>query len=445
MDDPGGGGPSVGPPGGVGSPSGGLPVPKTSSSSRSNVDVNSRVLKTKPTATETQLKTYYDMFTSNKQYYDKFFTITSAEDNRNLTEINTIKANKDLLEFLGGQPPNVKELRSGAIQVEVSSLEQSSRLTKLQTLAGCRVKVTSNDFMNQSKGTIYYQNGPKFTDNEIVEAINEVSEVKVTDIYRMKKKVDNVLTELPIYLLTFQSTVIPGSVKIGWTRCSVRLYFPRPRRCFKCQEFGHGIKTCRSSTICMQCGTSEEDDVDHAVPCRLPAKCPNCNGPHAASSHDCPRYLKEQKVLNLQVNERVSYSVARRKVFASRFQETRSRTRQDTSFSQAVQSNVIPTQEAETFSPSPIITTRRPYTTNRPKPQENNRKRPLSDSSCPNNNKQTTPEPSPIERVCCPAPSVLPNSASQRTPPDLQCMKRPDNLKKNNKNHKSGKQPKRDH
>ena len=55
--------------------------------------------------------------------------------------------------------------------------------------------------MNQSKGTIYYQNEPKFTDEEIVEAINEVSEVKVTDIYRMKKKVDNVLTSYPsIYL-----------------------------------------------------------------------------------------------------------------------------------------------------------------------------------------------------------------------------------------------------
>ena len=45
------------------------------------MDVNSRVLRTKPTATETQLKTYYDMFTSNKQHYDTFFTITFAEDN----------------------------------------------------------------------------------------------------------------------------------------------------------------------------------------------------------------------------------------------------------------------------------------------------------------------------------------------------------------------------
>ena len=74
--------------------------------------------------------------------------------------------------------------------------------------------------------------------------------------------------------------------------------------------------------------------------------------------------------------------------------------------------------------------------------RENNRKRPLSDSSCPNNNKQSTPEPPPIECVCCPVPSVFPNCASKRTPPDLQCMKRPDNPKKNNKIWKS---TKRDH
>ena len=42
---------------------------------------------------------------------------------RKFTEINTIKANKYLLEFRREQPPNVKELRSGTIQVEVSSLQ----------------------------------------------------------------------------------------------------------------------------------------------------------------------------------------------------------------------------------------------------------------------------------------------------------------------------------
>ena len=208
--------------------------------------------------------------------------------------------------------------------------------------------------MNQCKGTIYYRNNPKFTDQEIIDAINETCEVKVVDIYRMKKRVDSNLVELPIYLLTFQSTILPSFVKIGWTRCSTRTYIPRPRRCYKCNEYGHGIKTCRNPSVCMTCGEAcGEENNTHPNPCTSTPKCPNCSGPHNAASKDCPRYTKEQLVLTAQALEGLTYQAARKKVFkesAKKLQNTRPTYAEKTAPDDSDLSDIPPT-------PSPVIRT----------------------------------------------------------------------------------------
>ena len=332
MDDPGGGGP-------ISAASAGDVV-----SSPESRGPGGRPLTTKSNnkATVAQLEAYYSMFSGESQIYDKFFTITSADPNRPLTTINTIKANRDLEQFIGGAPEDVRELRSGSILVKVANNKQSENIQKLTVLAGCKVEVRSNDRMNQCKGTIYYRNDPNFTNAEIMAAINENSEARVVDIYRMKKKTNNNLVDLPIYILTFQSNLLPKFIKVGWTRCSTKQYIPRPRRCFKCQEFGHSIKTCRNGRICMQCSHNiSEEDNSHPNPCNLTPKCPNCSEAHPASSRECPRYEKEQLVLNVQANEGLTYQAARRKVFKNLASNLVSNNR-PLSSADAVKSNVRP-------------------------------------------------------------------------------------------------------
>ena len=319
MDDPEGGGTPPRPPAGGGTPSASSAVrynaPSTSRSSISSPGKFDRPLKDNK-ATSAQIAMYNSLFSSNNRSYDKFFIISSTEPSRSLDSVNTVKANKELESCIGGKPLDVKELRSGSVLVEVATSGQSDKILKLPSLAGCKVQVKSNDRMNQYKGTIYYRNSPAFTDQEIAEAINETCEAKVVDVYRMKKMVDNKLVELPIYLLTFQTILLPNYVKIGWTRCNTRTYIPRPRRCFKCCEFGHGAKTCRNPSVCMVCGeASGSDEETHPNPCLVAPKCPNCNGPHAATSRECPRYVKEQLVLTTQAMEGLTYQAARRKVF----------------------------------------------------------------------------------------------------------------------------------
>lgn len=404
MDDAEGGGAQPGDPTEDGTTSVGAPWrqhnPSGSWSSNGNHGRSDRSAKPKKaaTATSAQLEAYNSLFSSDNKSYDKFFTITSAEPNRTLNRINTVKANKDLEQFIGGTPLNVRELRSGDIMVEVATFNQSDKIQKLKTLAGCRVEVRSNDRMNQCKGTIYYRNDPGFTDEEIKEAINDTCEVKVADIYRMKKKVDNNLVELPIYLLTFQSTLLPNFVKIGWTRCSTRTYIPRPRRCFSCSEYGHGIKTCRNAKVCMVCGEGCEDsDMPHPNPCKSAPKCPNCNGPHAASSKECPRYIKEQLVLTTQANEGLTYQAARRKIFkdhATRIPKSRS------SYAETTAHTNQKHTETPEISPSPVIQTNKfknstfNHLSNKAEnDNENNRKRHLSDKSNPDSKKPSNPDP----------------------------------------------------
>lgn len=265
-------------------------------------------------ATGRQLAEYYSAFAP--QLFDRFFTITST-GNRNLSEIDTILANEELESILGGSPRDIRELRSGGLAVEVRSAEQSRAILNLKALAGCDVNVISNDRMNQCKGTIYYRNGPGYTEEQICNALNKTGDTRVAEVYRMKKRVNGTLVDMPVYLITFQSTQLPSHVIIGWTRCSTRQYIPRPRRCFNCQRFGHGAKTCRDERkTCAQCSVKFSEEEMHPNPCTAAAKCSNCDEAHAASSPTCTDYKIEQEVLNLQAHERLSYFAAKRRIAA---------------------------------------------------------------------------------------------------------------------------------
>ena len=52
-----------------------------------------------------------------------------------------------------------------------------------------------------------------------------------------------------IFILTFDERALPDNVEIGYKICDVREYNPRPRRCYNCQNLGHGSKRCRTHGI----------------------------------------------------------------------------------------------------------------------------------------------------------------------------------------------------
>ena len=116
-----------------------------------------------------------------------------------------------------------------------------------------------------------------------------------------------------VYVLTFSGSRLPEAVTIGWLRCPVRLCVPLPRRCFKCQKFGHGATRCRAlSSTCGFCSAQPS----HEHPCPCDAKCANCDGPHPAFSKNCFYYNFEKEVLQIQARDRTSYIEAKKSVRA---------------------------------------------------------------------------------------------------------------------------------
>jgi len=109
-------------------------------------------------------------------------------------------------------------------------------------------------------------------------------------------------------IVTFNLPPVPKYLKIGFIRVSVSVYIPNPLRCFNCQNFGHGSRTCKGATTCATCG-----QVGHgATECHNNPKCVNCAGAHSASSKECPKWVLEKKVQAVKAERGISFIEARK-------------------------------------------------------------------------------------------------------------------------------------
>ena len=164
--------------------------------------------------------------------------------------------------------------------MKANSEEQSILIKNITKLDETKVTVIEHLTLNTIKGTIRYKNSLNFTENDIFQ---ELKQSQDTEIYRVTKKISAAIENTNIYILTFDRCILPKEVFIGWTRCEVMEYIPRPRRCFKCHGFNHGSKACRSDiSFCLQCG-----EESHAQKCERPAKCKNWGDQHPTSATDC--------------------------------------------------------------------------------------------------------------------------------------------------------------
>lgn len=111
-------------------------------------------------------------------------------------------------------------------------------------------------------------------------------------------------------ILTFGTSVMPTSLEAGYIKINVRPYIPNPRRCFKCQRFGHASHSCRGNATCAKCSATDHSSEN----CHSSPHCVNCKGDHAAYSRSCPCWKKEKEVIALTVNEKLSYYEARKRL-----------------------------------------------------------------------------------------------------------------------------------
>ena len=239
--------------------------------------------------------------------FKKFFVIKPYEDINLWKTVDTIKANRELENYIKGPPNRVTELKNGSLLVEVKTKEQANKIKAIKQINKVKVTVIEHSSLNYTKGTIRCK---RFIDVPDETLIEEMKEYKVIDIYKIKRKEQNDLVCTGTIILTFDTCTLPSQIKIGWKIFEVREYIPFPRRCFKCQAFGHSSKSCHAQeAICANCG-----DPQHGPECYSPPHCCNCEEPHRASDKNCFYYKLESEVLATKTKEKISYSAAKRRV-----------------------------------------------------------------------------------------------------------------------------------
>lgn len=238
-----------------------------------------------------------------KQLHARFLVIQRA-DGGDFTKVSPFGINK-ALNGLVGELKQIKKTKQGLL-VETVSPAQSGKLQTVTKLIDFPVSVFSHESLNVSKGVVYSHEILCCTEQEILE---ELRSIGVTDVKRIKTKINGELQDTASHILTFNNSKLPNYIKAGYLNLPVRQYVPPPLRCYKCQKFGHTSVKCDQPQVCV-CGKP----LHEGNPCGNEVLCVNCGGKHSARSRNCPTYKTEKAIQELKVKEKITYFEARKRV-----------------------------------------------------------------------------------------------------------------------------------
>ncbi|XP_077486525.1 uncharacterized protein LOC144097762 [Amblyomma americanum] len=249
-------------------------------------------------------------FNKKKATFPKYHIVHRERKENPARLISLFIVSKVLTDSLGPKY-KVTKLASGDLLLELVDIIQISKLADIETFGDISVSVTPHRSLNTVRGVISDNDFLNLTEEEMLEGL---SEQNVTNVYRIKICKENKEIPKKHMVLTFASCTLPESIQVGYAKISVRPYIPNPRRCFKCQRFGHGSQSCRGRDTCAKCASNDHKFEDSDASPR----CANCEGDHAAYSRSCPAWKKEKEIIIIKTKENVTFKEARQRYAMTR-------------------------------------------------------------------------------------------------------------------------------
>jgi hypothetical protein len=217
-------------------------------------------------------------------------------------------------EGVSRQITNVKRQRDGSYLVDcptkkiASCLLARDKKTHIFGSATFAISVTAHASLNSSRGVVRSYHFEGLSEGEIKEGLSTQGVTNAHRVLRTNKDGKKVPTNT--IFLTFCTPVLPTRVKIMYESIPVSAFVPSPLRCFRCQRYGHGSRTCKNSSVCSRCGETAHEE---GVQCVGEPHCSNCKGDHPASSKSCPIWIKETEIQRIKTAEGCSFPDARKR------------------------------------------------------------------------------------------------------------------------------------
>lgn len=238
----------------------------------------------------------------------RYFVVTREGEGK-MSQLSPFFVDKTL-RLAVGELKSIRRQRNGDLIVETRSSEQSTKLSKLSRLSdSVNVKVTPHRTFNSVRGVFTSDSLNGISDDEILE---ELKKENVISLKRLTKKVNGISTYTNSYLVNIAKNELPNEIRVGYLQLPLRQYIPLPTRCFRCFGFNHQANNCTKPQICYLCAEIRHD----GVPCSKPEVCTNCGGPHRSVSNQCPHWIKERKIKEIQTLQKISYFLAKQKIEA---------------------------------------------------------------------------------------------------------------------------------
>ncbi|XP_048240225.1 uncharacterized protein LOC125373269 [Haliotis rufescens] len=208
---------------------------------------------------------------------------------------------------IAGDVEDAKRLRSGCLLIKCRRHKQAICLLSIKSLANVPVVVSPHRSLNSSKG-IVRDRGRFLADMTEDEILEELHNQNVISVKRFSSKRNGEVIKTNTYLFTFGLPKIPTSIRAGYCNINVDMYIPNPLRCYKCEQYGHGSRTCVKQPVCHRCAGNCVDSAD----CNKDPLCVSCGGNHFSSSKECPTFKCESKIVKLKHERNISFPDAKK-------------------------------------------------------------------------------------------------------------------------------------